>query len=121
MGDGVWYLIGGSHHSLVVEFNDYIAIIEAPLSEERSMAVIAEAKKLVPNKPIKYLLMTHHHFDHTGGLRTYAAEGVTIVTNQSNVALLREDADGARHDDAGHAGQEPDEAELQPVSRTSTC
>ena len=88
MADGVWHLGGGSHHSVVVEFKDYIAIVEAPLSEERSLAVLAEAKKLVPNKPVKYLLTTHHHFDHTGGLRTYAAEGVTIVTNQPNVAYF---------------------------------
>jgi glyoxylase-like metal-dependent hydrolase (beta-lactamase superfamily II) len=52
------------------------------------MAVIAEAKKLVPAKPIKYLLSTHHHFDHTGGLRTYVAEGATIVTHQSNVGYF---------------------------------
>jgi len=46
---------------------------------------MAEAKKLIPNKPVKYLLTTHHHFDHSGGLRTYVAEGATIVTHQSNV------------------------------------
>jgi glyoxylase-like metal-dependent hydrolase (beta-lactamase superfamily II) len=68
-----------------VEFNDYIAVVEAPLNEERSMAVIAEAKKLAGNKPIRYVLTTHHHFDHTGGLRTYVAEGATVVTHQSNV------------------------------------
>ena len=85
LADGVWHVAGGSHHSLVVEFGDYLAIVEAPLDEARSMAVLAEAMKLVPNKPVKYLLTTHHHFDHTGGLRTYVAEGATIVTHQSNV------------------------------------
>jgi glyoxylase-like metal-dependent hydrolase (beta-lactamase superfamily II) len=88
LADGVWHLTGGSHHSVVVEFNDHIAVIEAPLTDERSLAVIAEAKKLVPNKPIRYLLTTHHHFDHTGGFRTYVAEGATIVTHQSNVDYL---------------------------------
>ena len=88
IADGVWHVAGGSHHSVVVEFKDYVAVIEAPLSEERSLAVIAEAKKLVPSKPIKYLLTTHHHFDHTGGLRTYAAQGATIVTDDSNVAYF---------------------------------
>jgi len=84
LADGVWFLTGGSHHSLVVNFKDYIAVIEAPLNEDRSMAVIAEAKKLVPNKPIKYVINTHHHFDHAGGLRTYVAEGATVVTHDSN-------------------------------------
>jgi glyoxylase-like metal-dependent hydrolase (beta-lactamase superfamily II) len=88
LANGVWHLTGGSHHSLVVEFGDYMTIVEAPLDEARSMAVLAEAKKLVPNKPVRYLLTTHHHFDHTGGLRTYAAEGATIVTHQSNVAYF---------------------------------
>jgi glyoxylase-like metal-dependent hydrolase (beta-lactamase superfamily II) len=88
LSDGVWFLSGGSHHSLVVEFNDYITVIEAPLNEERSLAVIAEAKKLVPNKPIKYLISTHHHFDHSGGLRTYVAEGATVVTHESNKAFF---------------------------------
>lgn len=85
LADGVWHIAGGSHHSVIVEFNDYIAVAEAPLSEERSLAVMAEAKKLVPNKPVRYVLTTHHHFDHVGGLRTYVAEGVTVVTNQVNV------------------------------------
>ena len=85
LAPGVWHVAGGSHHSVVVEFKSYLAVIEAPLGEERSMAVIAEAKKLAPNKPIRYVLTTHHHFDHTGGLRTYVAEGATVVTHQSNV------------------------------------
>jgi glyoxylase-like metal-dependent hydrolase (beta-lactamase superfamily II) len=85
LADGVWHVTGGSHHSLVAEFGDYVAVVEAPLDESRSLAVLAEAKKLVPNKPVRYVLTTHHHFDHTGGLRTYAAEGATIVTHQSNV------------------------------------
>ena len=77
--------MGGSHHSVVVEFNEYVAVAEAPLNEERSLAVLAEAKKLVPNKPVRYVLTTHHHFDHSGGLRTYVAAGATVVTHQSNV------------------------------------
>ena len=85
LANGVWHVTGGSHHSVVVEFADYMAVVEAPLDEARSLAVIAEAKKLVPNKPLRYVLTTHHHFDHSGGLRTYVAEGATVVTHQSNV------------------------------------
>jgi glyoxylase-like metal-dependent hydrolase (beta-lactamase superfamily II) len=88
LANGVWLVAGGSHHSVVVEFADYLAVAEAPLDEARSLAVIAEAKTLVPNKPIRYVLTTHHHFDHAGGLRTYVAEGATVVTHQSNVAYF---------------------------------
>ena len=84
LADGVWYLAGGSHHSVAVEFADHVAVIEAPLNEDRSTAVIAEVKKLLPGKPIRYLVNTHYHFDHSGGLRTYVAEGATVVTHESN-------------------------------------
>jgi len=84
IADGIWFIGGGSHHSVLVEFNNFLTVIEAPQTEERSLAVIAEAKKLVPNKPIKYVVSTHHHFDHAGGLRTYVADGATIVTHASN-------------------------------------
>ena len=85
LGDGIWFVGGGSHNSMVVEFPSYITVIEGPLNEGRSTAVIAEAKKLVPNKPIKYLINTHAHFDHSGGVRTYVAEGATIITQEMNV------------------------------------
>jgi len=84
LGDGVWWLGGGTHHSVVVEYPTFVTVIEAPLNEERSLAVIEETKKLVPNKPIKYLVNTHQHFDHSGGIRTFVAEGATIITNAMN-------------------------------------
>lgn len=84
LADGVWRLAGGSHHSILVEFRDYVAIVEAPQNEARSLAVIAEAGRLVPDKPIQYVINTHHHFDHAGGLRTYLSQGTTIVTHESN-------------------------------------
>jgi glyoxylase-like metal-dependent hydrolase (beta-lactamase superfamily II) len=84
IADGVWFLAGGSHNSVMVEYPTYLVMIEAPLDEARSLAVISEARKLAPNKPIKYLINTHHHFDHSGGLRTYVAEGATIITNEIN-------------------------------------
>jgi glyoxylase-like metal-dependent hydrolase (beta-lactamase superfamily II) len=84
IGDGVWYLTGGTHHSVAVEFKDHIVVIEAPMNEDRSNAVIAEIKKTAPNKPIKYLINTHHHFDHSGGIRTFAAAGAVIITHTTN-------------------------------------
>jgi glyoxylase-like metal-dependent hydrolase (beta-lactamase superfamily II) len=82
--DGVFLIIGGPNNSIAVEFNDYMVMIEAPMNEERAQAFIAEARRAIPGKPIKYLINTHHHFDHSGALRAFAAEGVTIVTHESN-------------------------------------
>ncbi|HTI43783.1 MAG TPA: MBL fold metallo-hydrolase [Vicinamibacterales bacterium] len=84
LADGVWAITGGTHNSMVVEFKDFVAVVEAPNNEARSLAVIAEANRLVPNKPIRYLVNTHHHFDHAGGLRTFLAQGTAIVTHESN-------------------------------------
>jgi glyoxylase-like metal-dependent hydrolase (beta-lactamase superfamily II) len=84
LSDGVWLIAGGSHNSIAVEFRDFGAVIEAPLNEERSIAVLGEVNRLLPNKPIRYVVNTHHHFDHSGGLRTYLAQGATIVTHQAN-------------------------------------
>ena len=84
LADGVWLLAGGSHHSMLVEYRDFVAIVEAPQNEARSLAVIAEAGRLAPNKLVKYVVNTHHHFDHAGGLRTYFSQGTTVVTHESN-------------------------------------
>jgi glyoxylase-like metal-dependent hydrolase (beta-lactamase superfamily II) len=89
-GKGLWYLTGGSHHSILVEFADHMALIEAPLNEARTQAVIAKAKELKPNKPLRFLINTHHHFDHSGGIRAAIAEGMTIVTHESNAALYED-------------------------------
>jgi glyoxylase-like metal-dependent hydrolase (beta-lactamase superfamily II) len=80
--DGVWYLTGGTHHSAVIEMKDHVIVVEGPLNDERALAVIAEARALVPSKPIKYLIVSHHHFDHAGGVRAFAGEGITIVTHE---------------------------------------
>jgi hypothetical protein len=53
VADGIWYLTGGTHHSVLVEMKDYVVVVEGPQNDERALAVIAEVKKLVPNKPIK--------------------------------------------------------------------
>jgi glyoxylase-like metal-dependent hydrolase (beta-lactamase superfamily II) len=96
LAEGVYYLKGGSHHSLAIDQSDHIVMIEGPQDEARSLAVIAKAKELIPNKPIKYVINTHAHFDHSGGLRTYVDEGATIVTHEMNKAYY-EKAWGAAH------------------------
>lgn len=84
VAEGVYYLTGGTHHSVLVVQRDHVVVIEAPLNEDRSKAVIAKVKEIAPGKPIQLLVNTHAHFDHSGGLRTYVAEGATIVTHAGN-------------------------------------
>jgi glyoxylase-like metal-dependent hydrolase (beta-lactamase superfamily II) len=88
LADGVFYLTGGSHHSLAVEMKDHIVLVDVPQTEQRALAVIAKAKELIPNKPIRYLVTSHHHWDHLGGIRTAINEGATIVTHRTNKAFL---------------------------------
>ncbi len=83
LGDGVYLILGG-YAAVAVDMKDYIVVIEGPQSEQRAQAIIDETKKLIPNKPIKYVVNTHHHFDHASGLRTFVAEGATVVTHQIN-------------------------------------
>ncbi len=84
LAEGVWLIGGGTHHSVLMEVKDFAAVVEAPQNEARSLAVIEEVNRLTPNKPIKYVVNTHHHFDHAGGLRTYLSQGTTVITHESN-------------------------------------
>ena len=88
VGRGIWYLAGQSHHSILVEFADHLALIEAPQNEVRVGAVLDKVKELRPDKPLRYVVNTHAHFDHSGGLRRIMAEtGVTIITHEGNKAF----------------------------------
>jgi glyoxylase-like metal-dependent hydrolase (beta-lactamase superfamily II) len=88
LADGV-YRINGAYNALAIEFKDHIVLFEGgPQNEARSMAIIAEAKKVIPNKPIRYSILTHHHFDHSSGLPAVVAEGATIITHDVNKAFL---------------------------------
>ena len=78
MADGVWFVGGGSHNSVAIEMADHMILVESPLYDGRAGVVLAEVKKLSP-KPVRYVINSHHHFDHAGGLRTAAAEGAEIV------------------------------------------
>ena len=88
LGDDAYFVTGGSHHSLFVVFKDHVVVVEAPLNEERSLAVLAKIAETAPGKPVRYVVPTHYHFDHSGGLRTYIAKGITIVTTPGNRAFV---------------------------------
>jgi glyoxylase-like metal-dependent hydrolase (beta-lactamase superfamily II) len=92
LGEGVHLVTalgGGGYNVLAVEFNDHVVAIEAPLTSQVSEQAIAEIKKAIPNKPIRYLAVTHHHGDHAGGLRAFVADGATIVTTPQNVPFVK--------------------------------
>ncbi|MEQ8195732.1 MAG: MBL fold metallo-hydrolase [Rhodospirillales bacterium] len=84
IANGVWYLRGGSHHSVVIEMADHVIVYEGPLNNTRGQAVLDAARKLVSGKPIRYVINSHHHYDHSGGLRPFVADGITIVTHETN-------------------------------------
>ena len=84
IAEGVWFLTGGAPMSVLVEFSDHVVIIEAPQDDARTEATIAAVKRAMPTKPIRYVVNTHHHFDHSGGLRGYVAEGIPILTHEKN-------------------------------------
>ena len=90
VGRGIWWLAGGSHHSVVFEFDDHLKIFEVPLTEARTKAVIERARSLRPNKPLTHAIVSHHHLDHAGGFRTAVAEGLTIITHRGNEAFFKE-------------------------------
>ncbi len=87
---GVWFLAGQSHHSVLVEFSDHLTLIEAPQNDVRALAVIAKAKELRPNKPLTYVVNTHHHFDHSGGIRAAVSAGLAVITQKANVAFYQD-------------------------------
>ena len=90
VGDGIWLLAGQSHHSVLIEFSDFLALVEAPQNDARALAVIAQARELQPDKPLQYVVNTHHHFDHSGGIRAAVSEGLTVITHQTNAEFYED-------------------------------
>ena len=84
LAEGVFLLQGGNYNSVAIEQANRVVVIEAPLDEARSLAVIGTIGRLIPRKPIKFVINTHTHFDHAGGLRTFVAHGATLVTDAVN-------------------------------------
>lgn len=88
IADGVFFLTGGAPLSVLVEFSDHVVVIEAPQDDAKSEATIAAVRRMMPAKPIRYVVNTHHHFDHSGGLGGYVSEGIPIITHEKNKAYF---------------------------------
>jgi glyoxylase-like metal-dependent hydrolase (beta-lactamase superfamily II) len=93
-----------------VEFPNYAVMIESPLNDARAAGIMAEAKKLVPEKPIKYLINTHAHFDHLGGVRYFVAEGATVITQETNKPFYEQAWKAPRSLEPDHLAQNPKKA-----------
>jgi glyoxylase-like metal-dependent hydrolase (beta-lactamase superfamily II) len=118
LGDGLYRLTtgAGSYDSLIVEFRDHIMMLEAGQSEARALAYIAEAKKLIPNKPIRYVMNTHAHSDHTGGLPALVAEGATIITHRNNETFFERALNTPRTLLTDTLAKNPKKANVEAVS-----
>jgi glyoxylase-like metal-dependent hydrolase (beta-lactamase superfamily II) len=86
LAPGVWNFGGVSHHTVVVEQARGLVVIEAPLSEERSIAILAELRQRFGERRILGVVNTHAHFDHASGLRMFVASGVPVITHEANAA-----------------------------------
>jgi glyoxylase-like metal-dependent hydrolase (beta-lactamase superfamily II) len=95
LGEGV-FKIGGNYASLAVDMGDHILVVESGQSDARGMAVMAAAKQAIPNKPIRFVVNSHPHFDHAGGLQAAVAEGATIITHNNNEKVLETLLSGPR-------------------------
>jgi glyoxylase-like metal-dependent hydrolase (beta-lactamase superfamily II) len=88
LADGV-YRLNGAYNAMAIEFKDHIVLFEGGAqSDARAAAIIAEAKRVIPNKPIRYSILTHHHFDHSSGLPAVVAEGATIIMGEDDRAFF---------------------------------
>ena len=87
LGDGA-FRIGGNYTSLAIDMGDHVLVVESGQSDARGLAVMAAAKQAIPNKPIRFVVNSHPHFDHASGLAAAAAEGATILTHRNNEEVL---------------------------------
>jgi glyoxylase-like metal-dependent hydrolase (beta-lactamase superfamily II) len=95
IGDGV-FKIGGNYTSLAIDMGDHILVVESGQSDARGLAVMAAAKQAIPNKPIRFVVNSHPHFDHASGLPAAVAEGATILTHTNNEKVLEQLLSGPR-------------------------
>lgn len=110
LGDGVYVIrnvAGQNQNTMVVEFSDHVVAVEAPGSSDGADAVIRRIKELVPGKAIRYVAMTHHHGDHIGGMRSFIAEGATVVTTADNQPVIEAMAAAKQNDRLARAPRAP--------------
>jgi glyoxylase-like metal-dependent hydrolase (beta-lactamase superfamily II) len=111
LGDGVYVIhnvANQNYNALAVGFEDHVAVVEAPFSSDGADAVIKRIKELFPGKPIRYVAMTHHHGDHIGGLRSFIAEGATVITTAANRPVVESMAAASQNDRLAREPRKPE-------------
>lgn len=88
IADGVYFAKGYSHNSMIVEFPEWLAVVEAPYTDTQSQTLVRVLKEQFPDKPIRYAVVTHPHSDHIGGVRGIAATGATILVERGHAAAI---------------------------------
>ena len=116
LAPGVQQVVGGSHNSLVVEMSDHLVVFDAPVGEAQSRWTIDAAKAKYPGKPVKYLVLTHHHMDHASGARTYVAEGATVLVGPGSRAHFAKVFSAPHRVDGDALQRNPRRAEIVEVA-----
>jgi glyoxylase-like metal-dependent hydrolase (beta-lactamase superfamily II) len=89
LAPGVWRAEGGTHFSLVVEQGAGLLVVEGPQSAARTGAVLDTLAQRFPGRTVTGVVMTHHHYDHSGGIRAYMVRGIPVLAHQRNVDFVR--------------------------------
>ena len=89
LASGVYHVVGGTHNSLVVEMSDHLVVVDAPVNDAHSLWVMNQAKQRFPGKPVRWVVLTHHHMDHAGGVRALLTDGATLVVGRPAAAHFR--------------------------------
>lgn len=87
LAEGVYHL-RGQQNNLVIEMTDFLMIVDTPADSARSERILARVKELIPNKPVRAVVFSHWHHDHSGGLRVYAATGVPVYAGAANRSFI---------------------------------
>lgn len=113
--DKIYTTSAGGYNVLFVDFADHIFVMEAPGNDRISLQAIEQIKKTIPGKPIKYIAVTHHHDDHAGGIRTYMAEGATLIIVPSEESFFKKVSTVSFKADPDMLSRSPKEPKFEPV------
>ena len=112
---GVWYLRAG-YNSTLIEFPSFGVLVEAPRNDQHTLAVIEKAREILGEKPLQYVINTHFHSDHSGGIRAAVAEGLTVITHELHRAYFEEVVARPHTVIQDHLAQNPRPLSIETVS-----